>query len=91
MARGKSASYDDQRGMILARAAQLFGQRKKPARHNRSASEPHCTAPGWLLFVICHETDEWCGWRGSNPRPLASEAQITIIEIASFHEGFKTL
>ena len=70
---------------------QLFGRRKKPARHNRSAPEPHCTAPGWLLFVICHETDEWCGWRGSNPRPLASEAQITIIEIASFHEGFKTL
>ena len=35
--------------------------------------------------------DVWCGWRGSNPRPLASEAKNSTISKASIHAGFSRL
>jgi hypothetical protein len=28
-----------------------------------------------------HEQKSWCGWRGSNPRPLASEANTLSTEL----------
>ena len=39
MARGRSASYEDQRDMILARAAQLFAKRGYPATSMNQVAE----------------------------------------------------
>jgi hypothetical protein len=37
----------------------------------------------WLLFawVLQETAEDWCGWRGSNPRPLASEANTLSTEL----------
>jgi hypothetical protein len=34
-----------------------------------------------LLSVRGGSEDNWCGWRGSNPRPLASEANTLSTEL----------
>ena len=56
----------------------------KPAFHKRSdgsisVPKRHSYVPGTWTALAGKQV--WCGWRGSNPRPLASEANTLSTEL----------
>ena len=40
-----------------------------------------CSLTYWTLRPTIFGYESWCGWRGSNPRPLASEANTLSTEL----------
>ena len=59
----------------------VYFSRSMPWSLRGTVAACSCTSQRTLLACVDHERWYWCGWRGSNPRPLASEANTLSTEL----------